>query len=129
MSDPAPFVTGSMRSDRRDGALLTIMENITLARAFVAGMDGAAFLQDRRSIYAVTRCLEIISEATRRLGGEIEDRHPDVTWRQIAAAGNLYRHDYDNVAPEILWVTVRDALEPLRIAIEDEIRRAGLKPP
>jgi hypothetical protein len=28
-----------MRSDRRDGALLTIAENITLARAFVAGMD------------------------------------------------------------------------------------------
>lgn len=41
---------------------------------------------------------------------------------------NLYPQDYDNVAPEILWVTVRDALEPLRTAIADEIRRAGSRP-
>lgn len=117
-----------MRSDRRDGALLTITENITLARAFVAGMDRTVFLQDLRSIYAVTRCLEIISEATRRLGPETENRHPDVPWRQIKAAGNLYRHDYDNVAPEILWITVKEALEPLRIAVAQEIRSAGLDP-
>jgi hypothetical protein len=28
-------------------------------------------------------------------------------------AGNLYRHDYDNVAEEIVWRTVRDNLAPL----------------
>lgn len=91
-------------------------------------MDRRAFLEDRRSIYAVTRCLEIISEATRRLGQETEDRHPEVPWRQTKAAGNLYRHDYDNVAPEILWVTVKEALEPLRVAITQEIGSAGLDP-
>ena len=44
-----------------------IAHNITLARRFVEGMSFEAFSADERTLYAVTRCLEIISEASRRL--------------------------------------------------------------
>jgi uncharacterized protein with HEPN domain len=36
--------------------------NIDLASEFVAGIDYEAFRDDTRTVYAVTRCLEIISE-------------------------------------------------------------------
>lgn len=36
-------------------ALLTIRENIVLARHFVAGLNSDSFKADQRSIYAVTR--------------------------------------------------------------------------
>jgi uncharacterized protein with HEPN domain len=45
-------------------------------------------------LYALTRCLEIISEASRRLSDEQKARHPEIAWREMAGAGNMYRHDY-----------------------------------
>jgi uncharacterized protein with HEPN domain len=49
----------------------------------------------------VTRCLEIISEAARRLPSALRDRHPELPWRAIMGIGNVYRHDYDDVAEEL----------------------------
>jgi uncharacterized protein with HEPN domain len=46
----------------------------------------------------VTRCLEIISEASRRLPDGLKARHPAIAWKEMAGAGNIYRHDYEDVA-------------------------------
>jgi uncharacterized protein with HEPN domain len=46
--------------------LRDIAENIEAIRDFTSGMDVNLFLSSRRTIYAVTRALEIISEASRR---------------------------------------------------------------
>jgi hypothetical protein len=37
-----------------------------------------AFTQDRKTVYAVVRALEIISEASRRLPAEITGRHAEI---------------------------------------------------
>lgn len=41
----------------------------------------------------------------------------------MAAAGNVYRHDYEDVAAQLVWETVQRALPALRIVIEEEIGR------
>lgn len=51
-----------MPSDRIDGTLQDILHHIDLAIEFASGLDGEAFAADLRTVYAVTRCLEIISE-------------------------------------------------------------------
>lgn len=102
-------------------ALLAIRENILLARDFVRGQDRAAFEVDTRTIYAVTRCLEIISEASRRLTEDLVSRHPHLQWAQIRAAGNVYRHRYDNVSPGVLWTTVTESLSDLERMVDAEI--------
>ncbi|KRQ11665.1 hypothetical protein AOQ71_17400 [Bradyrhizobium manausense] len=71
----------------------------------------------------VTRCLEIISEASRRLPEELKARHPAIAWRQMAAAGNVYRHNYEDVAARLVWETVQQDLPSLRAAVEDELAR------
>jgi uncharacterized protein with HEPN domain len=38
-------------------------------------------------------------------------------------AGNVYRHDYDNVAEDIVWRTVQRSVVPLLAAVESEIAR------
>jgi uncharacterized protein with HEPN domain len=73
----------------------------------------------------VTRCLEIISEASRRLPDDMKSRHPALLWRQMAGAGNVYRHDYEDVAAQFVWETVQRALQPLRAVVEEELRRLG----
>jgi uncharacterized protein with HEPN domain len=44
-------------------------------------------------------------------------------WRAIIGAGNIYRHDYDNVAEEFVWRTVNASVPKLLAAIEEEIAR------
>ena len=78
-----------------------------LARRFIEGISAEAFAEDERTLYAVTRCLEIISEASRRLPNDVKARYPEVPWTRRAGAGNVYRHDYEDVLAIILWNTVK----------------------
>jgi uncharacterized protein with HEPN domain len=114
-----------MPFSRIDTALRDILHHVDLATSFVAGFDRSGFIDDSRTVYAVTRCLEIISEASRRLPIDLKTRHPAIPWRQMAAAGNVYRHDYEDVAAQYVWDTVQLALPPLRAVIEQELARKG----
>ena len=60
------------------------------------------------------RALEIVSEASRRLPEELIDRHPEIDWVAIAAAGNVYRHEYEAVDEALIWHTIRHELAALR---------------
>ena len=112
-----------MPSKSADTALRDILHHIELAENFSAGFDRTSFKHDTRTVYAVTRCLEIISEASRRLPDDVKARHPAIGWKQMAGAGNIYGHDYEDVAAEFVWETVMLALPPLRAAIEIELNR------
>ena len=83
-------------------------------------------MADPRTVYAVTRCLEIISEASRRLPDELKARHPAIAWKDMAGAGNIYRHDYEEVAAQHVWDAVQIDLPPLRAVIDYEL--AALNP-
>src|SRR5277367_1338317 len=118
----------SMPSDPAVTPLRDILYHIDLAETFVTGFDSAAFHGDLRTIFAVTRCLEIISEASRRLPQPLKDRRPSIAWRRMAGAGNVYRHDYEDVAASYIWDTMQNNLPPLRAVIEDELRQLGELP-
>jgi uncharacterized protein with HEPN domain len=105
------------------GPLSDIAHNIALARKFVTGLSFSEFQADFKTIYAVTRSLEIISEASRRLSADLKSRHPEITWSQMAGAGNVYRHDYLDIRVDVLWRTVHEFLGPLLIAVEQELAR------
>lgn len=86
-----------MPSEQSRAALYDIAHRIALADHFITGMTYEAFRDDLRTLYAVTRCLEIISEVSRRLPSELKQRDPSIAWRDMAAAGNIYRHEYEDV--------------------------------
>jgi uncharacterized protein with HEPN domain len=112
-----------MPSESEAAALHDILHHIDLALRFTQGTDLEGFKADTLRLYAVTRCLEIISEASRRLSDELKSRHPDIPWREMAGAGNIYRHDYEDIAARLVWDTVAYALPPLRGVVEQEIER------
>lgn len=114
-----------MRSKSPITSLRDILHHIDLVVRFTAGLDYEHFRDDEKTVYAVTRCLEIISEASRRLPTEIKSRHPDISWQDMAGAGSVYRHDYDHVTPRRLWLTLSHHLAPLRLAVVEELRRSS----
>ena len=105
-----------------------MQHHLVLAQTFVAGMSYEALRDDLRTTYAVTRCLEIISEASRRPPDELKARHPSVAWKNMAGAGNVYRHDYEDVRQRRVWVTVQKDLPPLLAVVEQELRKLGELP-
>jgi uncharacterized protein with HEPN domain len=103
--------------------LCDIVENIDAIAVFTAGMDFEAFAADRKTLYAVVRAMEIVSEASRRLPGEVKERHPEIDWIAVAAAGNVYRHEYEGVDETLIWHSVRHDLAALREAAVIELER------
>ena len=78
--------------------------------------------------YAVTRTLEIISEASRRLPAAIKARYLEISWADVAGPGNVYRHDYEDVRQRAVWNTVQKHLPPLLAGVEQELRQLGELP-
>jgi uncharacterized protein with HEPN domain len=78
-----------MPSSAQERVLRDILFHIDLATEFVGGFDRDTFKKDLRTLYAVTRCLEIISEASRRVPDDLKARHPAIAWKQMAGAGNV----------------------------------------
>ena len=108
--------------------LFHIRDNITLAQSFVDGFEYEGFRDNQLVFYAVTRALEIISEASRRLPVAMKERHPEIPWMDVAGAGSVYRHDYEDVRQRRVWVTVQKHLPPLLAVVEDELRQFGELP-
>lgn len=110
-----------MPSEAVFAALRDIAYHIDLAAYFAKGFEFEAFCDDLKTVYAVTRCLEIISEASRRLPATMKARHTAIAWKEMAAAGNVYRHKYEDVAASYVWITLNNHLPPLRVVIQREL--------
>jgi hypothetical protein len=75
-----------MLSSAATAALRDIAHHIGLAAQFTAGLDYETLVADTRTVHALTRCLEIISEALRRLPDDSKARHPAIAWKDTAGA-------------------------------------------
>jgi uncharacterized protein with HEPN domain len=106
-----------------------IRHHIVIAEGFVAGMTYETFKDDTLRLYAVTRCLEIISEASRRLPQSLKDRYSMIAWREMAAAGNIYRHEYEDVAAREVWDTITLHFPPLRTVVDTALEALESQPP
>ena len=122
MSGHPPSATRFMPSESFRNALYDIRDNILLAQE---GLDYSAFSRSRLHVYAVTRTIEIVSEASKRLPDELRARHPRLPWRDIRDVGNFYRHQYDNVTESYVWRTVQERLPPLLAVVLAEIDILG----
>src|SRR5260370_40088162 len=111
-----PFMLSEKESVLRD-----MLFHVDASERFAHGQTFDSLRDDLMRLYAVIRSLEIISEASRRLSDELKARHPGIPWREMAAAGNFYRHNYEDVTPRRVWKTLQEGLSPLRAVIEQEL--------
>jgi len=110
-----------MPSEQDTATLREMLDHVGLAEKFASGRSFESLRDDPMPLYAIVRCLEIISEASRRLSVELKAHYPEIPWQQMAAAGNFYRHKYEDVLPARVWKTLREDLPPLRRVIEQEL--------
>ena len=104
-----------------------ILEAINGVEDTIAGLSRDTVLGHWTLRSAVERGIEIISEASRHLPGELTEAYPDVPWKNIRGIGNFLRHEYDKLEPDILWQIASEGLNPLKAAIRAmlaQLRRA-----
>ena len=69
-----------------------IIEAIDDIEAFTQELDFEAFKQDRKTIYAVTRAIEIMGEATKNIPDSTRNKYPQVPWKQVAGMRDKLIH-------------------------------------
>jgi uncharacterized protein with HEPN domain len=91
-----------------------MLDHIEYALAKTQDLSRAEFRANRDVRQSIERSLEIISEASRLLPTELKESEVEIPWRKIADFGNVLRHAYFSVDPDIVWRIARDDLIPLR---------------
>ena len=98
-------------------SLTDILDAIVAIEQFTQDMDLDSFRQDPKTIAAVERKLQVISETAVRPGERAEALCPGLPWRDIRGIGNWLRHQYDRVDMETIWNTLTRDLPPLKAAV------------
>ena len=91
-----------------------IIEAIDDAMSFVKGMEYDDFLKDRKTIYAVTRAIEIIGEAVKKIPELVKNRYPQIPWRDMAGMRDKLIHEYFGVNLRAVWDTVKQDIPNLK---------------
>jgi len=93
--------------------LSDIREEIAGIRGLTKDSDAEFFAANWAMKRAVQHALLIIAEAAKHIPDDLKDMHPEVPWQKIHGLGNMLRHEYRRIDPDILWSVVTDYLGDL----------------
>lgn len=105
---------------KRDSKLLLIdiLDAIEKINKYTSGLSYDLFIADSKTLDAVIRNFEIISEAANRLPEEFKDKYPSINWFRIIGFRNRIVHDYMGIDYKIVWTIVQKDLAKLSTDIE-----------
>jgi uncharacterized protein with HEPN domain len=95
-----------------------IREAIKLIEQYCHGRQRQDLDRESMLRQAIERNIEIISEASRHVPAAMKARHAEVPWRDIAAIGNILRHEYPAINRDIIWRVATEDVPPLAAAVD-----------
>ncbi len=98
--------------------LQDILNTIKIAERFVDGMTFSEFQNDQKTIFAVTRAIEVIGEAAKYIPQSLREQYSAVPWKSVAGMRDKLIHAYFGINLEVLWDTVQQDLRVLKPVIE-----------
>lgn len=90
--------------------ILEMIENI---KTFTEGISFEELENDKKTLYAVIRCLEVLGEAVKKIPNLIRDEYPEIPWLEISGMRDKLIHEYFGVDIETVWDTIKEDLPPL----------------
>ena len=80
-----------------------IIAAINKIEEYTRGSSFEQFSKDQKTQDAVTRNIEIIGEAVKKIPPEFKQKYPLAMWREAAAMRDVLIHDYPDVIPKVVW--------------------------
>jgi uncharacterized protein with HEPN domain len=81
------------------------------------------FLENRMTIDAVVRNIEIIGEATKHVPEKIKEKYPSIPWIRVQNMRNVVVHKYWGVDTDVLWDIIQHKLDELEEQIQDVLSK------
>lgn len=79
-----------------------IVESLELVFEYVKDVEYKSWKSDRKTIDAVIRNLEIISEAATHIPDDTQRQYPDIPWYQMKGMRNMLIHEYFGADLDVL---------------------------
>ena len=102
--------------------LCDIIDSMVDMEKFIENMAFEDFTNDRKTINAVIRSIEVIGEATKNIPKSIRNKYHSVPWKKMAGMRDIMIHEYFGVDVEIVWKTVRENILPLKPLIQEILK-------
>lgn len=90
-----------------------IIDAIKTAQDFTNQMNFESFSIDKKTIFAITRALEIVGEAIKKIPVLLRKKYPSIPWKDLAGMRDKLIHNYSGVNLSIVWETVTQELPRL----------------
>ena len=94
--------------------ILDIYNSIEEIEKFVEGFSFEEFQNDKKTIYAVVRAVEIIGEATKNIPSSVKKIHGEIKWAKVKGMRNRLIHEYFGVNIKVVWKTVKEDIPELK---------------
>ena len=88
---------------------------------FIGNTDYNTFSNDKKTLYAVIRSIEIIGEAARKISNDSRNVYNDIPWEDVTGMRDKLIHDYMGVDTEIVWRTATEDIPFLKSKLEEII--------
>ena len=95
-----------------------ILDSIDAIEEFIKEMKFEDFVRDRKTIFAVTRAIEIIGEATKHIPKTVVNKYPEIPWKDMAGMRDKVVHEYFGVDLKVVWKTVNEHIPGLKPLIQ-----------
>ena len=101
--------------------LKDILDSFNNTRQFLGEISYDDFIDDRKTISAIVRELEIVGEAAKQIPASIRKKYPEIPWSEMAGMRDKLIHFYFGVDMDIVWETVKKRIPKLEPLIQNVI--------
>ncbi|MBU1598699.1 DUF86 domain-containing protein [bacterium] len=107
-----------MKSREYGDYIQDILDSIIDVEQFVKGIRFEDFAEDRKTIFAVIRGIEVIGEAAKCIPNLIRDRYPEIPWKAMAGMRDKIIHEYFGVDLKVVYKTATQHLPKIKPLIQ-----------
>lgn len=102
-----------------------VIDAMSKVQKFTEAMGYEDFIKDDKTVFAVTRAIEIIGEAVKKMPSTVRKRYPQIPWKEMAGMRDKLIHEYFGVNLRAIWETAKNdipAIKPLFDKIREDYR-------
>lgn len=106
--------------------LTDIITSIDKIKKYTHSLNYDEFVEEEKTLDAVSHNLMIIGEATKKISSEIRVKYPQIEWQKISGLRDFIAHVYFSINTEIIWNVIETKLDELKACIEEILTKENL---